>query len=74
MKNRKKAAKNLHIISVTILLVVAAFWFVFALLSGSEEYGGGIIGIMKNSPNAIPWLILFGAVYCAWRWRLVGAR
>jgi hypothetical protein len=40
------------------LLVIAGWWFLFALLSGSETYGGGLRGIVMNSPNALPWLLL----------------
>lgn len=46
--------------------------FVFALLSGSEEYGGGFMGIVKNSPNALPWAILLVFVFIAWKWELLG--
>ena len=40
------------------LLVLSILLLVFALLSGSEAYGGGVSGIIKNSPNATPWLVL----------------
>ena len=55
-----------------IILVVAIFSFVFALLSGSERYGGGIKGILMNSPNALPWLVLFLFVWVAWIWEKIG--
>jgi hypothetical protein len=55
-----------------ILLVFSSLFFVFALLSGAEQQGGGFMGIVKNSPNALPWLLLFGLVYVIWRWELVG--
>lgn len=55
-----------------VLVVVATFWFLFALLSGAELYGGGWYGILMNSPNALPWLLLFGLVYVAWEWELIG--
>ncbi|MBN2457906.1 hypothetical protein JXB31_02120 [Candidatus Woesearchaeota archaeon] len=69
---RKKTARCLRYTARAILLIVAIFWFVFALLSGSERFGGGIRGIVMNSPNALPWLILFAFTYVAWRWELVG--
>lgn len=72
MKNSIKIAKILRYFSRTILLLISAFWFVFALLSGAEGYGGGIKGIIMNSPNALPWLLLLIFVYVAWRWELVG--
>jgi len=34
--------------------------------------GGGIKEILKNSPNALPWLILVILVIIAWKWELVG--
>jgi hypothetical protein len=30
-----------------------------ALLSGSKEYGGELKGIVMNSPNALPWVLVF---------------
>ena len=38
-------------IARTLLLAITTIVFVFALVSGSESYGGGLIGIIKNSPN-----------------------
>lgn len=52
-------------IARTLLLAITTIVFVFALVSGSESYGGGLIGIIKNSPNAFPWLLLFGLNYLA---------
>lgn len=50
-----------------ILKILLVIWisiiFVFALLSGSEEYGGGLEGILKNSPNALPWVVVLGVLY-----------
>ncbi len=53
-------------------MLVSSFWFVVALLSGAERYGGGLYGIFRNSPNALPWLVLFVLVYVSWRWERVG--
>lgn len=72
MKNPIKIAKILRYTSRIILLILSGFWFVFALLSGAEGYGGGIKGIIMNSPNALPWLLLLVFVYIAWKWELVG--
>ena len=71
-KKTLKLAKYLHKTAIGILLIVSVFWFVFALLSGSADYGGGIKGVIMNSPNALPWLLLFAFVYVAWKWELVG--
>ena len=67
-----KIANILRAVSRYSLLLIGLLVFVFALLSGSEEYGGGISGIIKNSPNALPWLILLIIVVIAWKRELVG--
>jgi ABC-type proline/glycine betaine transport system permease subunit len=69
---KKEFAKVLRYIARSILLLLTSFWFVFALLSGSEELGGGIKGVLLNSPNALPWLVLFVFVFIAWKWELIG--
>lgn len=38
------------------LLGLSILLLIFALISGSESFGGGLEGIIKNSPNALPWL------------------
>ncbi|MBT3720812.1 hypothetical protein HN789_01390 [archaeon] len=50
----------------------ASLFFVFALISGSEQLGGGIGGIILNSPNTIPWLFLGMFVYLAWKKEFIG--
>jgi hypothetical protein len=45
---------------------------VFALLSGSEEHGGGLKGIIRNSPNSLSWFLFFGLIYLAWKKELIG--
>ena len=65
-------AKYLRCFTRTVLLVISIFWFVFALLSGAADYGGGVRGILMNSPNALPWLLLLILVYIAFKWELVG--
>jgi len=59
-------------IARVILILAAAFWFVFALLSGAEELGGGVMGIIKNSMNALPWLLLLVIAWAAIKWELIG--
>jgi len=54
------------------LLTIGTVVFIFALLSGSKEYGGGISGMIKNSPNALPWLLLLILPGIAWKWELAG--
>ena len=67
-----KAVNFLRQTSISTLVVLSSFWFIFALLSGAEEYGGGFSGVLKNSPNALPWLILFVITYIAWKRELIG--
>lgn len=72
---KNKVSKTANILRNTArytLLVLGVLVFIFALLSGSGEYGGGISGIIKNSPNALPWLILLIIIFIAWKWELVG--
>ncbi len=55
-----------------LLFTITTLVFVFALLSGSEGYSGVFMGIVKNSPNTLPWLILFGLNYLIWKKELLG--
>ncbi|MCW5519060.1 hypothetical protein J1N09_04370 [Aureitalea sp. L0-47] len=62
--------RKVRIVQKTALIVLFVFSlliFVFALLSGSESFGGGVSGIIKNSPNSLPWLVLVALVIIAWR-------
>ncbi|MEO1204712.1 MAG: hypothetical protein AAFV45_00115 [Pseudomonadota bacterium] len=62
----------LHAFSIVTLLIVCTFWFVFALLSGAQDYGGGVSGLIQNSPNAIPWIGLYIVIIMGWKWPLTG--
>ncbi|SDS18517.1 hypothetical protein SAMN04515667_1600 [Formosa sp. Hel1_31_208] len=64
-KNQNKTSNLLKYIARYALLLIASLLFAFALLSGSEGYGGGIMGIVKNSPNALPWVVLMFLVFVA---------
>ena len=55
-----------------LLFTITTLVFVFALLSGSEAYGGGFWGIIKNAPNALPWILLFALNYLVWKKELIG--
>ena len=55
-----------------ILLIATILVFVFSLLSGAEEYDGGLKGLFLNSPNALPWLVLLILTGIAWKWELAG--
>jgi len=71
-KSKLITANSCRYIARFSLLTISIVVFVFALLSGSEDYGGGFMGVLKNSPNALPWLIVLILVYIAWKWELVG--
>ena len=70
--NQLKIANILRKVARYGLLTIVAFVIGFALLSGAEKYGGGLYGVVQNSPNALPWLVLLGLVYVAWRWEKIG--
>ncbi len=53
----------------TVLAVLVLFWFSFAILSGASD---GLGGLLKNLPNALPWLGLLAIIYIAFRWELLG--
>ena len=72
ISSRKKTANILRNTARYSLLVITLLVLVFALLSGSEDYGGGITGVIKNSPNALPWLLLLLLVLVAWKRELIG--
>jgi len=72
VKNNTKITKYLRYTSRIALVTITTFWFIFALLSGSEKFGGGIKGLLLNIPNALPWLLLFAVVYVAWKWEFIG--
>lgn len=60
-------------LAVRVLLVgLAIGWFGFALVSGVQQNGPGIGALVRNLPNALPWLALFVVVYIAFRWERVG--
>ena len=71
-KERLLLAARLKKVSLIILLVFNSLIFIFALISGAQELGVGLIGVLKNSPNTLPWLIMFGFIYVAWKWERIG--
>ena len=72
-KSRKeRIADYLRYTARYVSLTLGILVFVFALLSGSESFGGGIKGIIKNSPNALPWFVLLIIIFIAWKRELVG--
>lgn len=69
MENEKqlKIIRTLRKWALIILTVISILLLVFSLLSGSEDYGGGLSGIVKNSPNSLPWVVFVMGVFIAWR-------
>lgn len=57
-----------------LLLTLALVLFTFASLSGAGagQFNDGFGAILRNLPNALPWLVLFVLVYIAFRWELLG--
>jgi len=45
----------------------------FSLLSVSESFGSGVMAILKNSPNALPWLLYIFLIALASRWSRAGS-
>lgn len=72
MKNGTTIVNTLKYIARYTLLLVASLLLVFSVVSGSEDYGGGITGLLKNSPNALPWLGLILLIFIAWNYELLG--
>jgi hypothetical protein len=73
--NKEKYIRIANILRNTArytLLVVGILVFLFALASGAEEYGGGMRGVIKNVPNALPWLLLLAFLLLAWKRELPG--
>lgn len=72
MLSKFKTGQIIGTTSLIILLIFGILIFMFALVSGSETFGGGFYGIIRNSPNAIPWAALLILVWVAYRWKLIG--
>ena len=71
-EKRLKILKFLRCVARTTLLILSLLFFIFSLLSGADKLGGGIMGIIYNSPNALPWIILLIFVYIAFKWEILG--
>ena len=72
VSSRLKLGNIIRIVSLSLLTILAVLVVAFALVSGSEDYGGGIEGVIQNSPNALPWLTLLALVILAWKKELLG--
>ena len=72
MAGRKRSRTVIRRVALTGLTCVALFWCGFALVSGAEELGGGLRGLIRNSPNALPWVASLAFLLVAYRWPVVG--
>jgi len=73
MNNKQlKTADALRGVARFGLLSIGILVFAFALVSGSETYGGGVSGILQNAPNALPWAALLLLTGLAWKWERIG--
>lgn len=54
------------------LCALTVFWAIFALLSGAEEAGGGLYGLIRNAPNAAPWIALIAVLVISYLFPVVG--
>jgi len=71
-KGDLKMAKALKVSGLVVGLIFGILIFIFALLSGSEEYGNDFWSLLKNSPNALPWLLFLLIIWLAWKQELMG--
>ncbi len=55
-----------------LLLIISVVLLVFSLISGMEAYGNGLSALVKNSPNALPWVILFIVSLIAYKRHVFG--
>lgn len=62
----------MRIFARTLLTIITGFWLFFAALSGSELYGGGFKGIIKNLPNTLPWIAIIVINVLAWKKEVLG--
>ena len=69
-QDSRQTAKFLRITARVGSLIIGTLIFCFALVSGSEDYGGGLLGIIKNSPNALPWAVFLIIALAARKWEL----
>ena len=68
----KKWANIFRYTARTALLVMGIITFLFGLVSGAEMEHGIINGIIDNSPNALPGLVLLVSTAIAWKYELIG--
>ncbi len=72
MQQKLSIANGLRYTSLISISIISILVFGFSLVSGAESYGGGFTGILKNSPNALPWMALIVLAIVSWRSALLG--
>lgn len=50
------------------ILVYTLTLTLFALFSGAEVYNTGLIGLIYNAPNALPWFLLLAASLASFKY------
>lgn len=63
MVNTPRSLIILRNIARILITAIAIFFFMFVLF-----FGGGISGIIQNSPNALPWLLLLILAGATYKW------
>jgi predicted exporter len=72
MKEKKTLAILARAIARIGITVTGTTAFGFALLSGTEGFSGGVFDLVKNCPNAAPWVVLLLLAFYAWKNELLG--
>ena len=72
MENELKSTDVLRYIARYGSLILGITIFIASFIFGADDYGGGIKGIIKNAPNALPWAGLLLIILIAWKWELAG--
>ena len=67
-----KTAKIIKRLALIIGISFGVLIFIFALMSGAEAYGNDFMAILKNSPNALPWLLFLLLIWFSWKQELMG--
>jgi len=67
-----KTANIIKVIALILGIIFGVLIFTFALISGAEAYGNDFMSLLKNSPNALPWLLFLLLIWFAWKHELMG--
>lgn len=67
-----KTARTLKLSALILGLIFGVLVFIFALMSGAEADGNDFRALLKNSPNALPWLFFLVLLWFAWKQELMG--